>query len=43
MYENDEFNIPLSVVTSRRNKSDEYVDFVNNYVAPVVGKKQFEN
>src|SRR5687768_10729878 len=43
MYESEGFNIPLSIVTNCRSKSDEYVDFVNNYVAPVVGEKQFEN
>src|SRR5687768_16262859 len=36
MYEINGLNIPLSNVTSCRNKSDECVGFFNNYVALVV-------
>ncbi|HEY9298455.1 MAG TPA: hypothetical protein VIQ31_19280 [Phormidium sp.] len=37
------FFLPPTIVSTRRNDLDMYMDFFSLFVAPVVGKKRFEN
>jgi hypothetical protein len=39
----DNYNIPISVILNCRKNSSDYIDFANNFIAPIIGKNVFRS